>query len=292
MGAMPWPPLLLLLLAGACALAPDQPMVTPGTVAVDDGTMIAYDVCGGGKTALVLVHGWACDRSFWQAQQRAFAADYTVITLDLAGHGESATTRTDFSAARLGRDVAEVVRRLDLESVVLVGHSLGGPACLAAAGELHGRVRAVIGIDCLHDVELQLTAKMVDGMVAGFEQDCAGSLRNAVQSAFPAGSDPALVQWVTERALRTNPATVTGVLQGYVGLDQAALLRRAKVPVRCIEAAPYQPGGPVVQVAQNRKHGDFDAVVIAATGHFVMLQRPDAVNAQLRQWIEQFAGVR
>lgn len=281
--------LLSLLLLVACHTMPAPPAVTTGRITTDDGTQIVYDVCGHGRTALVFVHGWACDRSFWAAQQRAFAGDYTVITLDLAGHGDSTTARTDFSPVRLGRDVAELVQQLDLERVVLIGHSLGGPVCLAAAAGLQGRVCCVLGIDCLHDVELQLTAAMLQVMVQGFERDCAASLRAAVQSAFPPGADQELVRWVTERALRTPPATVVGVLRGYVGLDQAALLQRASVPVRCIEAAPYQPGAPEVKVQQNQRHGDFDAVVFEGTGHFVMLQQPERVDAQLRQWIEQFA---
>lgn len=287
MRAMPIRALALLLLAG-CAAAPPQPVAQSFTT--DDGTTIAYDVCGSGRTALVFVHGWACDRTFWRAQQQAFAADCTVVAVDLAGHGESTTPRTAFSIAGFGADVAALVRHLDLERVVLVGHSLGGPVCLAAAAGLAGRVRLVIGIECLHDVEQRLDAATIDGMLAAFERDCAGSLRGAVASGFPPGADPQLVQWVTGRALRTPPATVLGVPRGYVGLDQARLLERARVPVRCLNAAPYREGAPVTKIEQNRRHGDFDAVVVEGSGHFLMLDKPWLTTAQLRQWLLQFAS--
>ena len=52
-----------------------------------DGVSISYQVTGKGLPALVFVHGWCCDKSYWDPQVRYFAADHQVITVDLAGHG-------------------------------------------------------------------------------------------------------------------------------------------------------------------------------------------------------------
>lgn len=285
-------PLALLLIPAACgSFGPTRIVPVAASIAADDSTTLVYDVCGRGP-AILFVHGWACNRHFWRAQQQEFATDHTVITVDLAGHGDSTTTRSEFSVGRLGRDVAMLVKKLDLERVVLVGHSLGGPVCLAAVSELKGRVQLVVGIDCLHDVELRLTAAMMQPMLQGFEQDCEGRMTDAVQSAFPAGTDQRPKAFVLDAALQTPAATVVGVLRGYVGLDQAALLERAKVPVRCINAAARPPDGQETRIEQNRKHGDFDAVLVEGTGHFVMLQAPDQVNVQLRKWLGEFAAGR
>ena len=52
-----------------------------------DGVDIHYEVHGEGEPALVFIHGWSCDRSYWRAQVEYFAKQYQVITIDLAGHG-------------------------------------------------------------------------------------------------------------------------------------------------------------------------------------------------------------
>ena len=57
-----------------------------------DGVDIHYEVYGKGEPTLVFIHGWSCDRSYWRAQVEYFAKQYQVITIDLAGHGESETT--------------------------------------------------------------------------------------------------------------------------------------------------------------------------------------------------------
>jgi pimeloyl-ACP methyl ester carboxylesterase len=70
--------------------------------------------------------------------------DFLVVTVDLAGHGESDSGRQDWSIAAFGSDVATVVDQLALEDVVPVGHSMGGDVILEAAGRLPGRVSGLI----------------------------------------------------------------------------------------------------------------------------------------------------
>ena len=82
--------------AALAALASPPPRPRPrrqGTARADDGVPIAYDVRGQGKVAVVLVHCWACDRSFWKEQVDPLARRYRVVTLDLGGHGASGADR-------------------------------------------------------------------------------------------------------------------------------------------------------------------------------------------------------
>ena len=55
-----------------------------------------------------------------------FAADHPVVALDVPGFGESEAIRDEWDIPTLADDVGAVVRTLGLESVVLVGHSVGG----------------------------------------------------------------------------------------------------------------------------------------------------------------------
>jgi DNA-binding transcriptional LysR family regulator len=90
--------------SGAAKPAPAPPTLK---VASADGVPIAYEVHGQGSPALVLVHGWSCDRSYWQGQVEPLSRHYQVITLDLAGHGVvlaySTIAAADLAAGRLVR---------------------------------------------------------------------------------------------------------------------------------------------------------------------------------------------
>src|SRR5437899_634659 len=55
-----------------------------GTVTTPDGVRIHYETAGKGRPALVLVHCWTCDSSFWKDQIARLAKNRQVVTLDLA----------------------------------------------------------------------------------------------------------------------------------------------------------------------------------------------------------------
>jgi pimeloyl-ACP methyl ester carboxylesterase len=97
-----------------------------GKVTAPDGLQISYESRGSGDRALVFIHGWSCDRSYWKAQLPAFEDRYRVVAVDLAGHGESDAGRAAYTIHAFAADVVAVIDELALEDVVLIGHSSGG----------------------------------------------------------------------------------------------------------------------------------------------------------------------
>ncbi len=76
---------------------------TVGTVPSADGVPIRYEVAGQGSPAVVFVHCWTCDRHFWDHAAARLARDHRVVTLDLAGHGDSGRERSPHSWLLCGR---------------------------------------------------------------------------------------------------------------------------------------------------------------------------------------------
>src|SRR5678815_2468104 len=79
---------------------------TAEVVTSADGIRIAFEVHGEGAPALVFVHGWSCNRSYWREQLQPFSKQFKVVAVDLAGHGESGLGRTSWTIAAFGGDVA------------------------------------------------------------------------------------------------------------------------------------------------------------------------------------------
>ena len=161
-----------------------------------DGVAIAYRTVGSGSPALVFVHGWCCDRSYWDAQVPYFAPQYQVVTLDLAGHGESGLNRKTWTTRAFGDDVVAVVKELGLRQVVLVGHSIGGDIIAEAALRMPERVIGVVGVDTFHEVEptdsLEQQYRSAVLSLANF----AALMRTVVKTMFTPNSDPALAERV------------------------------------------------------------------------------------------------
>ncbi len=75
---------------------------------------------------LLLIHGIGDSSSTWLPVMDAFARDYTVIAPDLLGHGLSDKPRADDSVAAYANGMRDLLSVLDVDSVTVVGHSLGG----------------------------------------------------------------------------------------------------------------------------------------------------------------------
>ncbi len=151
---------ITLLVVTILALLPASGLAREGTVRSADGTPIHYLVDGSGEPALVLIHGWACDASYWDNQVPAFAATHRVVRVDLAGHGASGAQRARYTVQAFGEDVRAVVEQEKLGRVILVGHSMGGDVMLEAARLLPGKVLGLVAVDTLHDVTERLDPKL------------------------------------------------------------------------------------------------------------------------------------
>ena len=117
----------------AAAPAVARPGAGPRIALSPDNVHIEYRVLGHGEPAVLLVHGWACDANYWNEQLEALKAHYTVVAINLAGHGGSGSNRSDWSIANYAPDVAAVAKQIPNQHLVLVGHAMGATVVLAAA---------------------------------------------------------------------------------------------------------------------------------------------------------------
>ena len=246
-----------------------------------DNVHIEYRVYGQGEPAVILVHGWACDENYWHAQLDALKSRYTVVTVDLAGHGASGANRADWSMANYAQDVVAVAGQLPNSQLVLVGHSMGAAVALAATPLLGERVIGVITVEALRSVgEPPLTPRDIDRRVAPFSADFVGTTRNFVSSSlFESGADPLLVQKVAYNMSLRSPAVAIPSMRSLLAMDLAGLLPAIHVPVYAINSDLR----PTDAARISRSLPDFHLDVLDHTGHFLMLEAPERFNALLLQ---------
>ena len=282
---------LLLHDAGTSAAVAVEPPAGEGTtLSADtfDHVHIQYALYGRGDPAIVLIHGWSCDSSYWRSQIEPLAAHYTVAALDLAGHGASGRNRTDWSMARYGGDVAAVVRQLPNARVILVGHSMGGPVALEAAALLGARIIAVIGVDTFKSIGLPpLSAQMIEQQVEPFRENFSDAMHRYVpQHLFTRQADPALVSRVADAMSREPPSIAIASLIALNRMDFETLLPRVHAPIAAINSDL----GQITDEARIRRTlPDFRLATIKGGGHFLMLEQAQRFNPILLQQIARLA---
>jgi pimeloyl-ACP methyl ester carboxylesterase/nicotinamidase-related amidase len=259
------------------------------TFRADDGLEIIGEVRGQGDRAIIFLHGWCGDREYWKHQVEVFAADYRVVAIDQAGHGESGKGRKAWTADGLAGDVEAVVKALSLKRVILVGHSMGGLVALLAAKQMPGTVVAVVGVDSLQNAEFRLPDEVTKAILDGLEKDFKGTVRTMFDGQLSEKADTEVKKWIQTKAEGQDPKMALALTRDLFGLDTGKLLKEAKVPVRCINSAGgYQFFTPTV-VETNKKYADFGAVTIEGVGHYPMLEKPDEFNRRLQGVLKEFA---
>jgi pimeloyl-ACP methyl ester carboxylesterase len=276
---------LATLMAIGCKKAALPVTAGSGTAKSADGVPIAYEVKGQGPMTLVFVHGWSCDRNYWRKQIDAFTSDHRVVLLDLAGHGTSGKNRTDWSIANFANDVAAVVRAVNVSNVVLIGHSLGGPVALEAGLLLPDRVRGVIGVEAFYDAWADPGfAKMLNQLRPNFAAGTRAFVRKAM---FLPTSPAPLADSIASAMAAAPPEIALPSLDSLLAWsrdrqDKAASALRAPAGLILVT------GGKAATARFQRARGNQPSLgvdEIAGTGHFLMLEVPEAFNKELRAMV-------
>ncbi len=115
-------------------------------ITTKDGTSIFYKDWGTGPT-VVFSHGWPLNADAWDAQMLFLGQQgYRVVAHDRRGHGRSEQTWTGNEYDTFADDLAELLEKLDLKDVTLVGHSMGGGEVARYIGR-HGNRRVKKAVD-------------------------------------------------------------------------------------------------------------------------------------------------
>jgi pimeloyl-ACP methyl ester carboxylesterase len=252
-------------------------------VAAPDGVPIHYSVTGEGPD-VVLVHCWSCDASYWDATVAALAPDHRVVTVDLAGHGASGLERTQYTMAAFAQDVVAVMAAVDVQAAVLVGHSMGGKVVVFVADAAPERVRGLIGVDTLHNVQDPYTREQIDAYVASWGDDFPGHVQTFIRSMFPAGADSADVARVAADMAAAPREIATSAFLEMYACDLPGAAARLQVPLRLINADTY----PVAADAWAAAGVDLHVDLIHDCGHFPMVTVPEEFHRLLRADIAAF----
>jgi pimeloyl-ACP methyl ester carboxylesterase len=267
----------LLLTTSTVAGAQASTSFTPS----NDSVSIAYEVHGQGKTALVFVHGWSCDRTYWKPQLQYFSKNYQTVAIDLGGHGESGFGRKDWTIYSFGSDVASVVKKLDLKRVILVGHSMGGDVIADAALQLPGRVLGLVMVDTYKKLGAGRTPESVQAFIDKLRPHFSDTVDMFVRSMFLPSSDSSLVNFVAKDMASAPPSIALSALTSsfHHSREITKDFEKLKLPVVALN-----PDNEPTDVESMKKHG-VDVVIMPGVGHFLMMEDPERFNKMLQKVI-------
>ncbi|MBA3691624.1 MAG: alpha/beta hydrolase, partial [Actinobacteria bacterium] len=239
---------------------------------------------------------------------KALAGECRVVLYDQRGHGRSGRT-DDLSLEAMGLDIGSVLDAVTGDTpVVLVGHSLGAMAILAAAeaGVLGDRVAGVALVGAASSDLLRSAVGSITGMfrpglatlvtaarrvdrvrraVFASPTDVAGMLTRLTQ--FGDDAPPHLVDHVVGLAGHASSDVWTDGLTRLMDVDLRHAIAKLTVPTLVIVGEQDRITPPAAAVGLVGALPDGRLSVISGAGHLPMLERPEDVNDHLRAFVSE-----
>ncbi len=273
----------------------ELPRFPPGdsiVVPTDDGAEINVMRAGEGPT-VVVVHGITSNADDWgPVARRLVEGGHRIIGVNQRGHGSSTVGSDGFGAARLGRDVKQVLAALDLHDVVLVGHSMGGIAAMSyAVDHPDDLADRVVGL-CLVATVADTTT--VDGrvgiaVIAGRPSTALGGDHPVIDNArrraarFVFGRKPnwKLMGHAVDTALRCPDETRVEAARALLGYDITARLGSIDVPTTVICGTAdlvtrYSKNTAIAEAIPGAR-----MVTAPGAGHMLLWETPDMVADEI-----------
>jgi non-heme chloroperoxidase len=148
-------------------------------ITTKDGMNMYYKDWGSGQP-IVFNHGWPLTADAFEDQMFFMASNgYRCVAVDRRGHGRSDQTWDGNDMDTYADDLAELINKLDLKDMILVGHSTGGGVITRYIGR-HGteRVAKAVLISAVPPLIVKTDAnpggvpiEALDGMRAGIQAD-------------------------------------------------------------------------------------------------------------------------
>ncbi|MEL7118354.1 MAG: alpha/beta hydrolase [Bacteroidota bacterium] len=253
----------------------NPPTETLNRKVVINGNPINYSAYGSGDYSLLFLHGWCINQTYWKDQVEVLKDNYKIVTADLPGFGNSGKTKTDWSIEAYGQDIKLLIDSLDLEKVILIGHSMSGDVILETALD-NEKVVALVGVDNFKDVvetvDPAVKAEM-DGFLEMLQADFTNVVMGYAQAAlFLPTSDSLVVQQVLNDFSSADSTIAYQSLKELINYAQkeAAQLSQLEQKLYLINS----DATPTDTAVLNAIGLNYQVVDIPQTGHYPMVEKP------------------
>ncbi len=250
---------------------------------------------GQGNTTLLFLHGWCINGTYWKDQLEYFSIAYSVFAIDLPGFGKSKANRTNWTIEEYANDVIAFIEAMNLENVVVIGHSMAGEIMLQAALSNNPRITGIVGVDNFKFIDLAITPELRKQMTDFFPM-----LEKDFKNAAPEYADMMLFHPATPKEVKVRVKTdfannhpVIGV-QTFMNQMQYAYadgqrLEQLNYRLHLINSDRFPTNETGLK---NHCKKSFQVEAISGTGHFPMIEKPAEFNLILEKVLTGMTRVK
>lgn len=273
-------------IAAGCLLLGGTPVLAAPTFAPVEGGKVAYETCGSGPKALVLLHDGILDGSAFDAAWPRLCARFKVVRYDRRGYGNSPAAAAPYDAVA---DLDAVMKAAGVSHAVLLGSSSGGGVAvdfaLAHPEAVDGLVLVGAAVNGFKPTEhfTQRTMTLV-GLLSQ------GRLADAVKDPYILTPGAEAQRAFVVADLTAHPGNFGASRMIKDGPEVMGRLREIKAPTLIVTGEIAIPDVHAHAGALEALIPGAKRIVMTGGGHFIYLERPDAFADVVGGFVDQTGG--
>lgn len=252
-------------------------------------------VFGAGTQPMLFAHGFGCDQNMWRLVTPAFETDYRIVLFDYVGSGRSDLSAYDATRYSTldgyAQDLLDVCHALDLEGVILVGHSVSSMIGVLAVNREPERFAHLIMIGpsprYINDAEYVggFERSDIEGLLDMMDRNFIGWANFLAPAIMKNPDRPELGEELTASFCSTDPVMARRFAEATFFADNRTDLGRVSVPAFIMQCsddmiAPDHIGRYVHdQMPASTLHQ------LAATGHCPHMSHPGETIAAMQDYL-------
>lgn len=252
---------------------------------------IRYRLSGQGP-AVILVHGYLESLEVWDGIAPELEERYTVLRIDLPGHGRSVCRQQTISMELMADCIGAAMISLDIKRAFMLGHSMGGYATLAFAERYPGRLS---GFCLLHSSPNADSAEKRRGRMGDAEAVRNGGKRELVSRSIPrlfASQNLLRMSGWVDRfiaiGLSTADEGIVGALNGMAQRpDRNHVVENADVPVLFIFGRHDNLITMEMVEQLLERHKKARAVILNSSGHMGFVEEKRQTTEAIMSFLAQ-----
>ena len=250
-------------------------------------TEVSYYDEGNGKP-LILIHGFAGSKQYWDKILPRLSNENRVIAIDLPGHGESGMGKDRYSIEDMASTIKEFLDQLGLDKVTMFGHSLGGYITLSFA-ELYPEY--LNGFSLVHSTanpDSQEAKEARETNAKKIQDEGAGSFIDGLSKKLFSPENTEVNAKEIEETVKIGMKTkVDGLVSALLAMknrpDRNHVLQDTELPVLLVAGEQDQiiPAEKTFTVSRQ----NIEEKIIKNSGHMSMYEQPEELVQVMKDFL-------
>lgn len=250
---------------------------------LEPGLSIHYnDLNPNGFPTVILLHGLGATGDSWQLQFPSLVeSGFRILAPDMRGFGKSSYPGGDNNPQIMAEDVANFLNRMEVNSVYMVGISMGGTIALQFALDHPTILDSLILVNTFARLRpkkisywLFYTIRFLLIMVLGLPTQA----RYLVNKLFPYPDQEILRETFFDQIIQANQAGYRSTIKSFVKFNLTKRLCEIQTPTLVVTGDRDSVVPPKTQIELVEKIPYARQIVINNAGHAVIVEKPNEFN--------------